>query len=1371
MKETFIYRNALPVAESERWQPLRSGLINLFYYDNEVFYFADGHLLLRGNNGTGKSRVMALQLPFLLDGEVSASRMEPDGDRAKRVEWHLLMGGKYKDRLGYTWVEFGRKDEEGVQHYLTLGCGLFAAQGRGLADKWFFVTSQRVGEDLALVSKGNVPLGKNKLKEILSQNNSGELFPTAKAYRKEVDHKLFGLGGRYKALVDLLIQLRQPQLSRDFNEKVLSDALNEALPPLPADVIGNVADSFRSLEEDREQLEGAVKTLKAVASFNQYYQRYARIALRRRTEKFLETHREHDRNRRKLNADRLQHTELVHEQEQISEELQRLEETVTILGSRIATLEKSDAMRGAQALANAQDQLILLSESKNNLETDFKEVQKSLEEAEQKVSETEERTLVYETNCSAAFETLVLDLPKAGMEQTYSSFSADLNFPEISTEEAIQQFDRHAKTMLGKRHEDYRHLLQETKEVDQAEQQLTQEKKFLTESQSELTSREEEYSEAVHSFEKALTDYVERFRAWCEGTEQLSAEFPESMSEEIADWGQSCEGDNPIKQRVDEALATFQKQVEELRYEERQNLESCREELGQKEAEAEQLRIGTHLPPVPPFYRDEAARQEREGAPLWLLCEFNEDVPHKTQVAVEAALEASGILDAWVTPAGELIREDEHDVFLQVIPEEGVTPQDNLNSLLRPVSEASELEQCGVQENVIQQILSRIGLGKSTHHTWITQEGQWKIGPLQGRWQKSEVQHIGLHAREEARRKKLAETELHIEQLREQLQLIERALADLEARRLQGEAEAGQAPDDRTCQRHFLQKSIHLGNLENQRKKVMQYEEKVLGCQQKLETLVQRRDEEARILKLEGWIDNLEGFQGLLHQLENRFTHLSGQLQQFWLQKQSLLGAERWMESQKLNNHEIENRLQEAKERWLVAQSQVDTLRESVGESAEKVIAQRDECQFQLQETRKEAATYRDKERAKLVAVTKLNDSIENQELELEQILTQRENAMAWMKELFESGLGVIAHEDFEKIESCDWTIARTFEIAKNVEKQTGEFDFGNKAWENIRNNLMPRHQEFGSLLSTYNYHVTLTRKYDLDLVSVQINWQEMNLHDLTQSLKTEIDQRREMLSAQEREVLENHLMGEVSQFLHERLHDASDWVNQMNAELQERPMSTGMELRFKWDALKDGPDGLKKTRSLLLRNMATWSPEEREIIKKFLQNQIDEARNEDEGATWQDHLARAFDYRYWHSFYVEKKQDGEWEKLDKKKYGTGSGGEKAIAITIPRFAAAAAHYRSANGHAPRLILLDEAFVGIDSDMRSKCMELIKVFDLDFMMTSEREWGCYSTLPAVSIYQLSRRKGIDAIGVTPWLWNGKQRSPMPEFSLDSQKVS
>ena len=93
---------------------MRLGLVELFHYDSEEFWFRDGHLLLRGNNGTGKSKVLSLTLPFLLDAQLKPSRIEPDGDSGKKMAWNLLMNS-YDRRIGYAWIEFGRIAEDGTR--------------------------------------------------------------------------------------------------------------------------------------------------------------------------------------------------------------------------------------------------------------------------------------------------------------------------------------------------------------------------------------------------------------------------------------------------------------------------------------------------------------------------------------------------------------------------------------------------------------------------------------------------------------------------------------------------------------------------------------------------------------------------------------------------------------------------------------------------------------------------------------------------------------------------------------------------------------------------------------------------------------------------------------------------------------------------------------------------------------------------------------------------------------------------------------------------------------------------------------------------------------------------------------------------------
>ena len=195
-------------------------------------------------------------------------------------------------------------------------------------------------------------------------------------------------------------------------------------------------------------------------------------------------------------------------------------------------------------------------------------------------------------------------------------------------------------------------------------------------------------------------------------------------------------------------------------------------------------------------------------------------------------------------------------------------------------------------------------------------------------------------------------------------------------------------------------------------------------------------------------------------------------------------------------------------------------------------------------------------------------------------------------------------------------------------------------------------------------------------------------------------------------------------------------------------------------------PAGLEAARRHLLNTSADlWSAEDRRVVGTMLQQRIASERERadadlgtplgsDGAGNMVDQLARALDYRRWHRFRVERLQDGQWRKLS----GPASSGERALGLTVPLFAAIASFYsQGSNPHAPRLMLLDEAFAGIDDAARAHCMGLIREFDLDFVITSEREWACYAELPGVSICQLQRREGIDAVFVSRWNWDGRAK--------------
>src|SRR5262247_3248575 len=344
-------KTALPSPQRERWQPLRSGFLNLYRYDREEFHYENGRLLLRGNNGTGKSRVLALQLPFLLDGEVIPQRLEPDADPAKKVEWNLLMG-RYPDRTGYTWIEFGRCDAGGEKHFMTLGCGLNAAEDQSGVRRWFFKTTQRIGIDLELANEANQVLGKDRLREKIGA--TGEVFEDVGTYRHAVNDALFRLDDyRYASLMNLLIQLRRPQLTRQLDETDLSGALSEALPPVSAAVIATVAEAFRNLESDRNQLESFKTALGAVERFLSGYCRYAEVAAKRRVDRVRAAHYEYEAWMKEILISETECDQSLAELARLKSELQHLSVEQQALQSEIAALEESPHMKDGYALDRA----------------------------------------------------------------------------------------------------------------------------------------------------------------------------------------------------------------------------------------------------------------------------------------------------------------------------------------------------------------------------------------------------------------------------------------------------------------------------------------------------------------------------------------------------------------------------------------------------------------------------------------------------------------------------------------------------------------------------------------------------------------------------------------------------------------------------------------------------------------------------------------------------------------------------------------------------------------------------------------------------------------------------------------------------------
>jgi uncharacterized protein (TIGR02680 family) len=336
------------------------------------------------------------------------------------------------------------------------------------------------------------------------------------------------------------------------------------------------------------------------------------------------------------------------------------------------------------------------------------------------------------------------------------------------------------------------------------------------------------------------------------------------------------------------------------------------------------------------------------------------------------------------------------------------------------------------------------------------------------------------------------------------------------------------------------------------------------------------------------------------------------------------------------------------------------------------------------------------------------------------------------------------------------WAPDPTVRLARRVNDELAEVTDDDAAWDRAQHRVNTELKTLHDTLSRHGNRASADLREDGVVVEIEFQGRPASVPSLAEMLATEVSDRERLLDEREREILENHLINEVASTLQELISAAEAQVASMNAELETRPTSTGMRLRLQWRPREDGPAGLAAARERLLRQTAdAWSDEDRAAVGEFLQAQIAEVRAADDTGTWLEHLTAALDYRAWNRFAIQRHQNGQWRPAT----GPASGGERVLAASVPLFAAASAHYASAGSpYAPRLITLDEAFAGVDDNARAKYLGLLAAFDLDVVMTSEREWGCYPQVPGLAISHLARTDGVDAVLVTNWEWDGANRT-------------
>lgn len=197
------------------------------------FEFEDGKLLLRGQNGSGKSITTQSFIPFVLDGDRTPSRLDPFGSSDRRMEYYFLGEEGREESTGYLFLEFKKEESE---EYRTIGIGQRAKRGKSM-DFWGFVIldGRRIGYDLWLykeVGSAKIPLDKRELRAELGEQNF--YTDSQSEYKKHVNQYVFGFrkAEQYEQYIKLLVKVRAPKLSKEFKPTKVYEILNDSLQTL-----------------------------------------------------------------------------------------------------------------------------------------------------------------------------------------------------------------------------------------------------------------------------------------------------------------------------------------------------------------------------------------------------------------------------------------------------------------------------------------------------------------------------------------------------------------------------------------------------------------------------------------------------------------------------------------------------------------------------------------------------------------------------------------------------------------------------------------------------------------------------------------------------------------------------------------------------------------------------------------------------------------------------------------------------------------------------------------------------------------------------------------------------------------------------------
>ncbi|MEU4243573.1 TIGR02680 family protein [Actinoplanes sp. NPDC026619] len=1345
-----------------RFAPTRAGVINLWDYRDEEFLFVDGWLVLRGPNGSGKTKALEVLFPFVLDGRIEPRRLNPFAGEDRTMKSNLLYRGQESSHA-YVWMEFGDGER-----YVTIGIGLRAHRHNDRVTRWHFVAEGRVGVDLSLLDADDRPVSR---RDLIDRLGVEAVRDSAEEYRHLVDARLFGLGpARYEQLLDLVLTLRKPQLAKDLNPVELSRTLQRGLRPVEDDLLVEAARSFDDMEAVARTLEGLVAADAATASFLAVYATYLRTHARAAADAVTERRESVVERRATLDSAR---TEAARAHDQAAEAERRKDAVDGEPGRLRAHLERlksSAAYRSHEQLADLERHVHDLAGATHRAD---EAVAAERTTAGKRQAEST-RAAAAAHDAQAKVGRLVTDLTAAaetgGVEWRAGDADADGLATRLSARSQARRTD--VRTVRG--------LADRLAEAEREHTRAAEADRAARAAVDDAITEEENAAAAVATAQEQTTAGV-----WVWGTEHtdlLTELALPDLPEQLAAAVTGRPGEPWLRDVYLDRVAAPVDAVRAGLAELGSRAERLTGEWDVVVAERETI-AAEHDDAPPPSPTRPAPRSGRAGAPLWRLVRFADDVPPEQAAGIEAALHAAGLLDAWLHPsAAETDRAldgGEQDAYLRATPPAGGA---TLAAVLVPE------EQDLVPATQITAVLSGIALGDVTGPSGVAGTGdvapsagaqpaagtetpsagagqvagagRWAQGASVGQFAKQQCEYIGATARAARRTARIADCDRRIAALDAEIAQVETAR---EARRaVLAEVErAGAALPPRTAiaeAERALDRAATLLRVRREaahdaagRLDAAMAEQASAGAG--LRRAVAERN--LPVERLDATATALDRFDRI--GIELRHGHETAER----TGSSAAEAADRHTEAEGKLLAATEA-ARDAQQRHTEKDEELRTLSAAIGAEAAQILTEVAQTELAVTDAESALAEAREQHSEALQNQAGARARVQlGDQAVTEAVAEARREAVRLRPYAQADLLGLMRcppHLRWPAAEAAqddvDPGIAALHEA---ILAATRELSPTETSLKQSATRLTSALTELQAQLPAAGLDHRPEWDTDEGVIVVRVA-DEQGLTPVAQFAERIAAERRDqeqLLTEAEQRVFEDALLGQLAGQIHRRTIEARDLVASMDAQMRARRMSSGLTVGVGWRLSDDLDPEQREVCKLLERDPARLGPGQLTTLRRHFAARIKSARAQSPEKPYRELLAEVLDYRQWRVFaFTLHRPGGVTEPLTRARHSQLSGGEQSVSLHLPLFAAANALFGSARPDAPRLLGLDEAFAGVDDNGRGELMSLAKQFDLDLFMTGYDLWATHPAVTGCAHYDLSHSAVEHAVSTVLLVWDG-----------------